>query len=52
VHLMERHRAIQATLDRAARSAAEAKAHLAIFPESPIRTCLLRVADYTVSRAR
>ena len=50
--LMARHDAIRATLDRAARSAAEAKAKLAIFPDSPIKACLLGVADYTVSRAR
>ena len=50
--LMARHGAIGATLDRAARSADEAKANLAIFPDSPIRNCLMRVADYTVSRVR
>ena len=50
--LITRHRAIRATLDRAARSAAEAKAELASFPDSPIKACLLGVADYTVSRAR
>jgi octaprenyl-diphosphate synthase len=50
--LMARHGAIQATLDRAAGSAAAAKASLAVFPDCPIKTCLLGVADYTVSRAR
>jgi octaprenyl-diphosphate synthase len=50
--LMARHHAIRATLDRAARSAAEAKANLSIFPDSPIKACLLGVADYTVSRGR
>ncbi len=50
--LMTRHGAIRTTLDRAARSAAEAKASLSLFPDSPIKTCLLGVADYTVSRAR
>ena len=50
--LMARRHAIRATLDRAARSAAEAKANLAIFPDSPIKTCLLGVADYMVNRAR
>jgi octaprenyl-diphosphate synthase len=50
--LMARHDAIRATLARAARSAAEAKANLAVFPDSPIKACLLGVADYTVSRAR
>ena len=50
--LMTRHNAIRATLDRAAGSAAEAKAKLALFPDSPIKTCLLGVADYTVSRTR
>jgi len=52
MELMTRHQAIGATLNRAARSAAEAKACLAVFPDSPLRTCLLGVADYTVSRAR
>jgi octaprenyl-diphosphate synthase len=50
--LIARHQAIAATLDRAASSAAEAKRSLAIFPDGPIRTCLLGVADYTVSRGR
>jgi len=52
MELMARHDAIQVTLDRAAGSAAEAKASLALFPDGPIKTCLLGVADYTVSRAR
>ena len=52
MELMARHNAIRATLDRAADTAAEAKANLADFPDSPIKTCLLGVADYTVSRAR
>ena len=38
--------------DRAAASAAEAKANLAQFPDNPIKACLLGVADYTVSRVR
>jgi octaprenyl-diphosphate synthase len=50
--LMARHRAIAATLARAARSAAEAKANLSVFPDGPIKACLLGVADYTVSRGR
>ena len=52
MHLMQHHGAIAATLARAAQFAAEAKAALAIFPPSPIRTRLTEVADYTVSRAR
>ena len=50
--LMASHDSIRDTLDRAANSAAEAKASLSVFPDSPIKTCLLGVADYTVSRAR
>ncbi len=52
MHLIERHDAIRATLDRAASSADEAKAKLSLFPDGPIKTCLLGVADYTVSRTR
>ena len=52
MELMTRHNAIGATLDRAAASAAQAKASLSIFPDSPIKSCLLAVADFTVSRAR
>jgi octaprenyl-diphosphate synthase len=44
--------AIGATLARAARFAAMAKAALGVFPDSPWRRALARVADYTVSRAR
>ncbi len=52
MELIARHDAIQVTLDRAADTAAAAKASLSLFPDSPIRTCLLGVADYTVSRVR
>ena len=52
MNLMARHDAIRVTLDRAAGSAAEAKANLSLFPDGPIKTCLLGVADYTVSRGR
>jgi len=50
--LMAQRDAIAATLDRAGCFAGEAKAALAIFPDSPFRRALLDVADYTVSRAR
>jgi len=50
--LMARHGAIRTTLDRAAGSADAAKANLMGFPDGPIRTSLMAVADYTVSRAR
>jgi octaprenyl-diphosphate synthase len=50
--LMERHGAIQVTIDRAAVFAAEAKAALDIFPDSDIRRSLIAVADYTVRRGR
>ena len=50
--LIERHGAIGATLDRAARFAASAKAELALFPDEPYRRSLLAVADYTIRRAR
>jgi octaprenyl-diphosphate synthase len=52
MELMARHGAIRATLDRATRSAEQAKGSLSVFPDSPIKACLLGVADYTVSRAR
>jgi octaprenyl-diphosphate synthase len=50
--LMESCGAIRATLDRATRFAATAKAALAPFPDSALRQALLDVADYTVSRGR
>ncbi len=50
--LMARRGAIVATLDRAWRFSREAKAALAVFPESPVRAALIGVADYTVQRAR
>jgi octaprenyl-diphosphate synthase len=52
LHLMARHGAIRATLDRAAQFSALAKARLALFPESGLRACLQAVADYTISRVR
>ncbi len=52
MRLMANHDAIGATLLRAARFADEAKAALALFPDTPIRAALMAVADYTVSRAR
>jgi octaprenyl-diphosphate synthase len=48
--LIEASGAIRATLDAAARFAGDAKAALAVFPPSPLRACLMGVADYTVSR--
>jgi octaprenyl-diphosphate synthase len=50
--LMARSGAIQATLDRAAGFADQAKTALARFAETPIRTALMGVADYTISRVR
>jgi octaprenyl-diphosphate synthase len=50
LRLIARHGAIAATLARAAGFAEAAKASLAGFPESPIRTCLAEIADFTVSR--
>ncbi len=50
--LIERHGAIEATLDRAVRFAAEAKAELLVFPDEPYRRSLLAVADYTTRRSR
>ncbi len=50
--LIGRSRAIEATIDRAARFADAAKVAIATFPDSPMRRALIEVADYTVSRAR
>ena len=50
--LMQRHGAIQATLDRAGAFARAAQQALARFPDSAIARSLRAVADYTVSRAR
>ncbi len=52
LRLMQRHGAIRFTLDRAAHYVSLAKASLAPFPDSRLRTALQGVADYTVSRLR
>ncbi|HYZ22208.1 MAG TPA: polyprenyl synthetase family protein [Rhodopila sp.] len=52
VHLITRHDAIRLTLERARRFANEAKAALAVFPDSPFQQALRDVADYTVDRLR
>ncbi len=48
--LIERRRAIEATLARAARFAGRAREALTIFPDSETRRALMEAADYTVSR--
>src|SRR5689334_14834629 len=50
--LMARTGAIPATLERAARFAATAKAALSVFPDSAMKHALLDAADYTVNRGR
>jgi octaprenyl-diphosphate synthase len=52
MHLIARHDAIRATIDRAARFAQEAKTALEVFADTPIRKALAGVADYTVQRVR
>jgi len=52
LRIIARSGAIQTTIDRAANYAQSAKAALDIFPDSPLRRCLLDVADYTLSRVR
>jgi octaprenyl-diphosphate synthase len=50
--LMAHTGAIEATLQRAVGFAERAKLALSIFPDGPVKACLLDVADYTVRRAR
>ena len=50
--LIEKHHAIERTLDRAAQFAHSAKRALSEFPESELREALWNAADYTVCRAR
>ena len=50
LRLIAAHNTIAATLDRAQAFATAAKQDLAFLPASPIRDCLLAVADYTVRR--
>ncbi len=50
--LIGTHRAIEATIDRAAQYAAAAAAALAGFPDSELRRSLIEVAGYTTHRAR
>jgi octaprenyl-diphosphate synthase len=52
MRLMQRHRAIPVTLDRAGHFTDLAKSALSVFADSPMRRALLDVADYTVRRAR
>ena len=52
MRLIAEHGAIRVTLDSAQRFVQEAKAALAVFPDSPIRRALIGVADYTVQRLR
>jgi octaprenyl-diphosphate synthase len=52
MRLIADHGAIRITLESAQRFVQEAKAALAIFPDSPIRRALADVADYTVQRLR
>jgi octaprenyl-diphosphate synthase len=52
MRLIARHGAIRVTLDSAQRFVQEAKAALAVFPDSRIRRALADVADYTVQRLR
>jgi hypothetical protein len=48
--LMAQTGAIESTLQRAKDFAARAKAALAVFPDSRVKTCLADAADYTVRR--
>jgi octaprenyl-diphosphate synthase len=50
--LIARHRAIEATIARAAGFARSAQEALACFAASPLRQALLDAADYTLNRAR
>uniref|UniRef100_A0A8J4HBB5 Octaprenyl diphosphate synthase n=1 Tax=Acidicaldus sp. TaxID=1872105 RepID=A0A8J4HBB5_9PROT len=50
--LIARHRAIEATITRAAGFARSAQEALACFAASPLRQALLDAADYTLNRAR
>ena len=50
LEFIARHRAIDGTLDRARGFATQAKAALMAAPANPLRSTLLSVADYTVSR--
>jgi octaprenyl-diphosphate synthase len=52
MRLIAEHGAIGVTLDSAQRFVQEAKAALAVFPDSAIRRALSDVADYTVRRLR
>ena len=52
LQLMGERGAIRATLDRAARFAADAKDCLSAFPASAFRAALADIADYTVQRGR
>jgi len=49
--LMQTHKAIETTLERARHYGCIAKDELAIFPSSPAKTALLDVVDFCISRA-
>lgn len=52
LHFIEKHRAIDRTLDRAGQFADSAKRALSGFPSSALREALWNTADYTIGRHR
>jgi octaprenyl-diphosphate synthase len=51
IHLIEKHHAIAATLNRARTFTDEACRALNVFPDSPMRRALTDLAEFCVSRA-
>ncbi|WP_404380497.1 polyprenyl synthetase family protein [Caenispirillum salinarum] len=51
MELMRAHGTLDETLKRARDYGAQARAALEVFPDSPVRQCLLDIVDFTVERA-
>jgi octaprenyl-diphosphate synthase len=49
--ILKRHNALKASIDRAGHYGAIARDSLGVFPESPMKTALLDIIDFTIARA-
>lgn len=50
LRLFNKYSTIEISLKKAHQLIADAKAHLTVFPESPVREALFRIADYSLAR--
>lgn len=52
LRLFNKYRTIEASLEKAHNLLADAKSHLAVFPDTPARQSLFRIAEYSLSRKK